>query len=72
MVMNLIKIFWRKIKDRFFLTEKQRIRKQIQERWKSLGFTEGLEVDIKENVGKLYECECKSKKKQKKNKMLRG
>lgn len=66
MGINLIKKFWEKIKDRFFLTEKQRIRKQIQERWESLGFTKGLNGDIKENVSKLYECECKSNKKLKK------
>lgn len=35
------------------------IRESIQQRWESLGFTEGLEGNIKENVATLYENEAK-------------
>ena len=41
------------------LNEQRRIRKNIQERWEKLGFVEGLEGNIKENVAMLYENEAK-------------
>nr|DAK97931.1 MAG TPA: Major capsid protein [Ackermannviridae sp.] len=37
----------------------KKIREDIQKRWDSLGFTEGLEGAIKENVATLYENEAK-------------
>jgi hypothetical protein len=41
------------------LNEQRRIRESIQKRWDSLGFTEGLEGTIKENIATLYENEAK-------------
>ena len=41
------------------LNEQKRIRKQIADRWDSLGLTEGLKGAVKENVAILYENEAK-------------
>ena len=41
------------------LNAQKKIREDIQNRWDSLGFTEGLEGSIKENVATLYENEAK-------------
>lgn len=41
------------------LDAQSKIRKDIQERWDKLGFTEGLNGSIKENVAILYENEAK-------------
>ena len=41
------------------LNEQRRIRENIQQRWEQLGFTEGLEGPIKENISTLYENEAK-------------
>lgn len=41
------------------LNEQRKIRETIQNRWDSLGFTEGLEGQIKENVATLYENEAR-------------
>ncbi len=41
------------------LNAQKKIREDIQNRWSSLGFTEGLEGSIKENVATLYENEAK-------------
>ena len=41
------------------LNEQKRIREKIQNRWDNLGFTEGLQGAIKENVATLYENEAK-------------
>jgi len=41
------------------LNAQRKIRESIQNRWDSLGFTEGLEGNIKENVATLYENEAK-------------
>ena len=41
------------------LNEQKVIRKQIQERWDSMGLTEGLNGYIKENIATLYENEAK-------------
>jgi len=41
------------------LNAQKKIREDIQNRWDSLGFTEGLEGNIKENVATLYENEAK-------------
>jgi len=41
------------------LNEQKRIRESIQKRWDSLGFTEGLEGTIKENLATLFENEAK-------------
>lgn len=41
------------------LNMQKKIREDIQKRWDSLGFTEGLEGAIKENVATLYENEAK-------------
>ena len=41
------------------LNAQKKIRESIQNRWDSLGFTEGLEGTIKENVATLYENEAK-------------
>ena len=42
------------------LNEQRRIRKNVQERWEKLGFVEGLEGTIKENIAMLYENEAKA------------
>ena len=42
------------------LNEQKRIRKEITNRWSSLGMTEGLKGIVKENVATLYENEAKS------------
>ena len=41
------------------LNAQKKIREDIQNRWESLGFVEGLEGNIKENVATLYENEAK-------------
>ena len=41
------------------LNAQKQIRESIQNRWDSLGFTEGLNGAIKENVATLYENEAK-------------
>ena len=41
------------------LNEQKRIRKEISDRWSSLGMTEGLKGIVKENVATLYENEAK-------------
>ena len=41
------------------LNAQKKIREQVQNRWESLGFTEGLAGSIKENVAQLYENEAK-------------
>lgn len=41
------------------LNAQKKIREDIQNRWDQLGFTEGLEGSIKENVATLYENEAK-------------
>lgn len=41
------------------LNMQKKIREDIQKRWDSLGFTEGLDGSIKENVATLYENEAK-------------
>lgn len=41
------------------LNAQKKIRESIQNRWESLGFVEGLEGNIKENVATLYENEAK-------------
>lgn len=41
------------------MNAQRNIRESIQQRWESLGFTEGLEGNIKENVATLYENEAK-------------
>lgn len=41
------------------LNEQRRIRKEISDRWASLGMTEGLKGVVKENVATLYENEAK-------------
>jgi hypothetical protein len=41
------------------INEQRKIREKIQNRWDSLGFTEGLEGTIKENIATLYENEAK-------------
>lgn len=41
------------------LNAQQKIRKEIQERWERLGFVEGLQGHIKENIATLYENEAK-------------
>ena len=42
------------------LNEQKRIRKEITNRWASLGMTEGLKGIVKENVATLYENEAKA------------
>ena len=42
------------------LNEQKRIRKEINERWDSLGMTDGLRGVIKENVATLFENEAKA------------
>ena len=41
------------------LDAQRKIRESIQQRWDSLGFTEGLEGSIKENIATLYENQAK-------------
>ena len=41
------------------LNEQQRIRTEIQNRWEQLGFVEGLQGSIKENIATLYENQAK-------------
>ena len=41
------------------LNEQRRIREAVQNRWDRLGFTEGLEGSLKENIATLYENEAK-------------
>ena len=41
------------------LNAQKKIREDIQNRWDQLGFTEGLDGTIKENVATLYENEAK-------------
>ena len=41
------------------LNEQRRIRQEIQNRWDQLGFTEGLNGTLKENIATLYENEAK-------------
>lgn len=41
------------------MNAQKQIRESIQKRWDSLGFTEGLEGNIRENVATLYENEAK-------------
>lgn len=41
------------------LNAQKKIREDIQNRWEQLGFTEGLDGNIKENVATLYENEAK-------------
>lgn len=41
------------------LNMQNKIREDIQKRWDSLGFTEGLQGSIKENIATLYENEAK-------------
>ena len=41
------------------LNAQKKIREDIQNRWESLGFTEGLEGNIKENIATLYENQAK-------------
>lgn len=41
------------------LNAQRKIREDIQKRWESLGFVEGLEGTIKENIATLYENEAK-------------
>lgn len=41
------------------LNAQKKIREDIQNRWESLGFVEGLQGNIKENVATLYENEAK-------------
>lgn len=41
------------------LNAQKQIRESIKNRWESLGFTEGLEGNIKENIATLYENEAK-------------
>ena len=41
------------------LNAQKKIREDIQSRWESLGFVEGLEGNIKENIATLYENEAK-------------
>ena len=42
------------------LNEQRRIRKEITDRWSSLGMTDGLKGLVKENIATLYENEAKS------------
>ena len=41
------------------LNAQKKIREDIQKRWEALGFVEGLEGNIKENIATLYENEAK-------------
>ena len=41
------------------LNEQQRLRTEIQNRWEQLGFVEGLQGSIKENIATLYENQAK-------------
>ena len=41
------------------LNEQKRIREEISNRWETLGFTEGLEGALKENIATLYENQAK-------------
>lgn len=41
------------------LNEQKRLRTEIQNRWEQLGFVEGLEGSIKENIATLYENQAK-------------
>ena len=41
------------------LNAQKKIREDIQNRWEQLGFVEGLEGNIKENIATLYENEAK-------------
>lgn len=41
------------------LNAQKKIREDIQKRWESLGFVEGLQGNIKENIATLYENEAK-------------
>ena len=41
------------------LNAQKKIREDIQNRWESLGFVDGLEGNIKENIATLYENEAK-------------
>lgn len=41
------------------LNEQKKLREAIQSRWEALGFTEGLQGNIKENIATLYENEAK-------------
>ena len=41
------------------LNAQKKIREDIQNRWESLGFVEGLQGNIKENIATLYENEAK-------------
>lgn len=41
------------------LNAQKKIREDVQKRWESLGFVEGLEGNIKENIAMLYENEAK-------------
>lgn len=41
------------------LNEQKKLRSQILDRWESLGFTEGLQGHIKENIATLYENQAK-------------
>jgi hypothetical protein len=41
------------------LNAQKRIREEIQKRWESLGFVDGLQGSIKENIATLYENEAK-------------
>lgn len=41
------------------LNAQRKLREDVEKRWSSLGFTEGLEGNIKENVAMLYENEAK-------------
>ena len=67
MIISLIKRFWWDIENSIFLIKNRKqikkIRKAVQNRWASLRFTEGLNGEVKKNIGELYECHCKSNKK---------
>ena len=41
------------------LNAQKKIREDVQNRWEQLGFVEGLEGNIKENIAMLYENEAK-------------
>ena len=41
------------------LNAQKKLREEIQDRWDKLGFLEGLEGNIKENIAQLYESEAK-------------
>lgn len=41
------------------LNEQRKLREAVEQRWSSLGFTDGLEGNIKENIAMLYENEAK-------------